>query len=388
MSSPDAGSGAELTDPVDRALAPWWAELRAALPPLRLLDAHMHIGSNDPDGFAQRPEELLEALAAADARGLVFPMHEPAGYRAANDAVIELAADSQGRVQCLCRVDPKGDAAGAVAEAERCLGGGARGIKLHPRAEGFTLHEPVIGSLFELAAEARAPILIHAGRGIPALGTDALRLADAHPEARIILAHAAISDLAWIWREVEAGCNIFFDTAWWNPSDLLALMALVPSSQILWASDSPYGRPLSSAVMHLRCALQAGIMPEGIESIAGAQAERILAGEETLAIGRPHGERDRFDPLPGRVYTHLISAFGCSNGGGDPSEQVDLARLACQVDIGNPHAELLGAVERLLGELARTRLPAERSEHRFAVLERYLVAAMSLVRTPLAPTPA
>ena len=31
-----------------------------------------------------------------------------------------------------------------VAEAERCLARGARGIKLHPRAEHFTLDHPEV----------------------------------------------------------------------------------------------------------------------------------------------------------------------------------------------------------------------------------------------------
>ena len=53
---------------------------------LDLYDAHTHVGANDPDGFTQTPEQLLTALDGAGARGVVFPMHEPDGYRAANDA--------------------------------------------------------------------------------------------------------------------------------------------------------------------------------------------------------------------------------------------------------------------------------------------------------------
>ena len=37
--------------------------------------------------------------------------------------------------------------------------------------------------------------------------------------------------------------NIFIDTAWWNPADHIALFSLVAPSQIVWASDSPYGLP-------------------------------------------------------------------------------------------------------------------------------------------------
>ena len=77
---------------------------------LGLYDAHTHVGANDPDGFTQTPEQLLKALAPAEARGVVFPMHEPGGYREANDFVIDAAAASEGVVVPYCRVDPRDSA--------------------------------------------------------------------------------------------------------------------------------------------------------------------------------------------------------------------------------------------------------------------------------------
>ena len=61
------------------------------------------------------------------------------------------------------------------------------------------------------------------------------------PGARLILAHAGICDLAWIWRQAAEPPNLYFDTPWWSIADLLALFALVPPGQILFASDAPYG---------------------------------------------------------------------------------------------------------------------------------------------------
>ena len=104
-----------------------------------------------------------------------------------------------------------------------------------------------------VAHERKVPVLIHAGRGIPALGRDTVQLSGEFPDARLILAHAAISDLAWLWQVLPEHPNLFIDTAWWNPADLIALFALCPPSQIVWASDSPYGLPLGSCV-HARCA--------------------------------------------------------------------------------------------------------------------------------------
>src|SRR5215212_10024273 len=158
-----------------------------ALPDLDIFDAHTHTGSNDPDGFGVSAEALLEGLALIDARAVVFTMHEPDGYPPANDRVIAEAEASGGRLVPFCRLSPH---EGAVAEAERCLARGARGIKLHPRAEGFTLEHTQIERVFALANERRLPILVHAGRGMPALGRDAYELTGRYPDVRLILAHA------------------------------------------------------------------------------------------------------------------------------------------------------------------------------------------------------
>jgi predicted TIM-barrel fold metal-dependent hydrolase len=66
-------------------------------------------------------------------------------------------------------------------------------------------------------------VLIHAGRGIPTLGRDALALARRFPSAPLILAHAAICGLNCIWREVVHVPNLFFDASWWHSTDLAAL---------------------------------------------------------------------------------------------------------------------------------------------------------------------
>ena len=221
----------------DSGLVPWLDRLREDVPGLEPLDAHTHIGSNDPDGYRCSREQLTEALERCGARAFVFPMHEPDGYPPANDMVIEQAERAGGRLIPFCRLDPAEE---PLAEAERALERGARGIKLHPRAERFTLDNAALEPVFALASERRLPVLVHAGRGIPALGRHAVEACERHPGMRLILAHAAISDLAWIWRVSPDHPNLFFDTSWWSPADVQALFALVPPGQILMASDAPY----------------------------------------------------------------------------------------------------------------------------------------------------
>jgi uncharacterized protein len=250
----------------DEHLLPWFEEVRSAVPGGELFDAHTHVGFNDPDGFKLAPEQLVAGLGRAHARGVVFPMHEPDGYPPANDTVIELAAASGGRLVAFARLDPADD---PLAEAERALTAGVRGIKLHPRAERFELADPRLEGVFALADERRLPVLVHAGRGIPALGRHAVELCERHPGLRIILAHAGICDLSWIWAAADELPNLFFDSAWWSAADLLALFTLVPPGQIVWASDAPYGSPVVGACIGLRCAQQAGLSGDALRAVSG-----------------------------------------------------------------------------------------------------------------------
>ena len=86
-------------DPVDAELVPWWEPIAALLTPdgePLIYDADTAIGANDPDRRHRTAAELLAGPA---------PL-------------------------------------------------GARGIKLHPRAERFSLDEPVVAGLAALARSA------------------------------------------------------------------------------------------------------------------------------------------------------------------------------------------------------------------------------------------
>ena len=342
-----AAAAAESRDAL-ALLQPHLELIRREVPGVELFDAHTHLGEHDPDGMCQSPEELLAVLADADARGaFVFPMHEPDGYPPANDMVLAAARASGGLLVPFCRVNPHQD---AVREARRALDAGARGIKLHPRAERFTLDHPAVRELAALAHERALPILIHAGRGIPSLGAHAVALAREFPNARLILAHAGVSDLAWIWRAAAELPNLLFDTAWWMPADLLALFSLVPPGQILFASDSPYGFTAFSAACQLRLALQAGLSPAQIRLIASEQSLRLAAGEPPLPAGPAIGERERAGhQLLERVASFLqLGAILSFRGADGAEEMLALARLACEVPEEHDDAPLFAAIGTLL----------------------------------------
>jgi uncharacterized protein len=349
-------------------------------------DAHTHIGENDPDGRKATAEEILAGLdQAGHRRALVFAMHEPDGYGPANDAVLRACAESDGRLMPLARVSPHHE--DAVAEAQRCLDAGARGFKLHPRSDEFALPHPAVEAVVALAHERRMPVLFHAGRGIPHLGEAVVDLARRYPGARLILAHAGISDLGWIARDAAVLPNLYFDTAWWLVSDHLQLYATIPPGQILYGSDMPYGPGLTTAFMFLRVASAVGTSPEAMRAIAGAQLARVVAGEDPLDLG----------PAPGaeavgprvieaeRVVSYCAAGMQIAFRGLDPSEPLALARIACRTGRDDDVGRLLHYVDRLL-EIAQENLAAEPETPRVVVPAMLL--ALTIAGTPGAGTPA
>lgn len=313
----------------DEVVRPFYEHGVGVVDGLALVDIHTHTGSNDPDGFRCSAETLVRELAVVDSRAVVMPMHEPRGYPPANDRVLEEAEVSGERLLPFCRLDPNRQ---PLTEARRCVEAGARGIKLHPRAEGFELSDAGVGEIFAFAHERRLPVLIHAGRGIPGLASDALAYAAEYPDARIILAHAGICDLSWMWRDVPRHPNLFFDTSWWQPADLLTLFALVPPGQLLYGSDLPYFTPMLIATLVARYGAAVGLSAAQLAGILGRQAERVLGGEELLDLGpAPGPDRLAHHMLLDRVGSWLVIATSRMLMGDSGYEALALARLACNV---------------------------------------------------------
>jgi len=312
-------------------------------------------------------------------------MHEPGGYREANDAVLAACAASGGRFVALGRVSPHAE--DAVAEAERCLHAGARGVKLHPRSDVFGLPHPAVGEVAALVAEHDGVLLFHAGRGIPHLGESVVDLAREFPRAQVVLAHAGISDLGRIAPAAAELPNVRFDTSWWQVSDLLQLYATIPPGQILYGSDMPYGAGLLTSFLFLRLASAVGLEPRALRSIAGEQLERIVGGEPAADLGPAPGTEALGERVleAERAAAYTSIAAQLAYRGTDPSEALSLAVFACQRTSDDGPAEVLDAVAALcrLGLDAVSRRP-----DRPRAAAPPALAAMALAGTPHAGVPA
>jgi predicted TIM-barrel fold metal-dependent hydrolase len=300
-------------EPLSRArqlLQSYDDELRRLLPvDAERFDAHVHLG-NDIDGFSGQYEELERIMSTYGvSRAFMFCMDEPdrePAFRAPNDRTLEFAARSGGRLIPFVRLDMNES---PIEEAVRCLDRGARGIKLHPRAQRFALNDERLAPVFELAAERRVPILIHGGRGLPPIADDLSRLVQAYPEAQLIIAHAGIADLAALAGRLAGRKGVFFDTSVWSPVDLLDFFHHVPPEQILYASDYPYGRQPQSLLIGLRTAITAGLDERQLRDMLAGNARRIADGEEPLEPSKPSGTDEFSQSMAlARIHQYLSMA--------------------------------------------------------------------------------
>jgi predicted TIM-barrel fold metal-dependent hydrolase len=303
-----------VAEPLERAqeiFAAFDAELREELTPgADLFDAHTHLGT-DIDGMVGRFDELEAILDLYGfSRCNVFCLDEPdrhPGFRAGNDRTLAFAERAGGRMIPYVRLDLSEE---PIEEAKRCLDSGARGIKLHPRAQRFLLDDERLAPVFALAAERRVPILIHGGRGLPPIADSLLRLVDAYPEAQLIIAHAGIADLAGLAAHFAGKPGVFFDTSVWSAIDLLSFFRLVPPEQVLYASDYPYGRQPGSLLLTIRSARAAGLTEEQLQEILAGNANRIADGDPPLAPTEPQGAEILEQPLAlARIHQYLSMAM-------------------------------------------------------------------------------
>jgi len=302
-----------MSDPLGRALelvARYDAEVRELVPrDAVIFDAHLHLG-RDIDGMVGDYDQLEELMTQHGiARAFMFCLDEPdrhPAFRAANDRTLAFAARSEGRLIPFVRLDLN---EWPMEEAVRCLDAGARGIKLHPRAQRFDSTDERLGPVFELAAERRVPILIHGGRGLPPIAAGLGALVERYPGAHLIIAHAGIADMAHLAQAMAGRKGVFFDTSTWSPIDLLDFFRQVPPEQVMYASDYPYGQYTSSLYIALRTARLAGYGERELRLLLGESATRLAEGAELAEPTVPRGPETYHQPMQlARIHQYLSMA--------------------------------------------------------------------------------
>jgi uncharacterized protein len=341
-----------LVDPQTRALelvTLYDDELRRLLPEgADIFDAHLHLG-HDIDGMVGDYDRLESLMARYGiSRAFMFCLDEPdrhPGFRAANDRTLAFAARSDGRLIPFVRLDLNES---PLDEAKRCLSLGARGIKLHPRAQKFDADDARLEPVFALAAERRVPILIHGGRGLPPIANGLGRLVDSHPGATLIIAHCGIADLGALARVMAGRQGVLFDTSVWSPIDLLDFYRQIPPEQVLYASDFPYGQQPSSLLIVLKTARLAGYTEAQVRAMLAGTGNVLADGGELPAPTQPVGLDTFAQPMQlARIHQYLSMATPLLwSRQPDTVGVLGLAIAACSER--NGHIDLVDRIRELL----------------------------------------
>jgi predicted TIM-barrel fold metal-dependent hydrolase len=364
-----------------RLLAEYEVEVRALIPAgTEVFDSHVHVG-RDIDGFVAPLDDLLAFLREwSPAGAFAFCLDEPdrhPAFRAGNDRTLACAERSEGLLVPFVRLDLSED---PVGEAERCLDRGARGIKLHPRAQKFRLNDERLEPVFRIAAERRVPILIHGGRGLPPIAAELGRLSEAHPEAQLIIAHLGIADLAALSATFAGRAGVFFDTSVWSPVDLLDAFSRIPPEQLVYASDFPYGQQPNSLANTIRAAQASGFSEEQLRDLLGRTALRIRDAVPPVEPTTPMGRTTIEQPTTfARIHHYLAMATPLIWMRQEDSVGVlGLAENACAERDGRvEERERIAALVRCARDLWRT-LPEAENEEDERALSRTVVKLVQL----------
>jgi hypothetical protein len=299
--------------------------------------------------------------------------------------VLAWARESGGRLLPYCRLDPGDDPLG---EAQRCLALGARGIKLHPRAQSFGFGNDTAAAIFELARDAGVPILIHAGRGMPPMDSLA-DLALRYPEVALVLAHAGIADQGMFATRLAGHPATLYDTSTFSSADLLELFARVPAERIVFASDMPYGRPVGGLFHTLRIAAYAGLDTTEREAVAGATMAALLDGLPLAPARAPRLPALRaVNGRLARISAYLSNAMGAITGSAPPLQPakalpgIALARNVCRDPDPGAAAAALEWIDGLLASVEEH--AADPGEDPFLLLGLVMAAGTIAATEPVA----
>jgi len=170
----------------------------------------------------------------------------------------------------------------ALEDLSRIVGGGFRGIKLHPEYQDFYIDDPSLADFYGAVERSALAILFHAGFDIGFPDSDRsapkriARVKASFPDLRIIASHLGGFRQ---WEEALqelAGSDVYLDTSYvfgHIPADLLAgILEAHRPDRVLFGSDSPWADQGESLLRLRRLRLD----PLREERLLGANARELL----------------------------------------------------------------------------------------------------------------
>jgi len=188
---------------------------------------------------------------------------------------LEAAKSSAGKLVPLVSFHPEME--GSITEyLDRYLKLGAKGIKLHPMAQGFDVRDSRLDELYIKCSEYGLAILIHCGRVSNARLNEysdiefILPIIEKYPKLPIVLAHMVDGDVERVLEISKRYSNAYFDTSivitgypeimsanepsWLDDNQVVAIINEIGANKVIFGSDFPWGSPIHDLkrVMNLK----------------------------------------------------------------------------------------------------------------------------------------
>jgi uncharacterized protein len=232
-----------------------------------IVDCHTHVGerSHFSDKFvgdmvrawgpqanpARSLDEHRAAVADVD-HAIVLAFAAPRiGFDVPNDYVAEYVATDPGKLIGFASVHP--EAPDAVADLERAVALGLRGLKLAPTYQGFDPLGPAAMAVYEAAQDLGLPIMWHQGTTFVreaelryALPVQIDEVAIKYPDLRIVIAHLGhpwIDDALVVVRKhhhVYADVSALYPRPWQLYTGLVSAVEYGVAHKLLYGTDWPF----------------------------------------------------------------------------------------------------------------------------------------------------
>lgn len=177
---------------------------------------------------------------------------------------LEAAKASEGKLIPLVSFHPEME--GSITKYfKKYIDLGAKGIKLHPMAQGFDVRDERMHELYQLCSDNRFAILIHCGRVSNARLNEysdldmILPIIQQYPQMPVVLAHMADGDVNSVLDISKKYNNVYFDTSivitgypeimnvnepsWLDDNQVVQIINEIGADRVIFGSDFPWGSP-------------------------------------------------------------------------------------------------------------------------------------------------
>jgi predicted TIM-barrel fold metal-dependent hydrolase len=213
---------------------------------VQVIDSHTHVDEFEAFGWFDPPEAIIELIDEAGIEKAIVmtyadaPVLKPDALQYIHDAC-EKYPD---RLIPYARINPHAENAAALLE-EAIVDLKMKGLKIHQESVTAAAHHDSIIRLVKKAAEFDAPVLFHSGDEALSLPQQFTKLAEAAPEATIILAHMGgyhhTDDAIRVCEKYE---NLLVDTsACPYPDKIKEAIERLGAHRVLFGSDGPGCNP-------------------------------------------------------------------------------------------------------------------------------------------------